>query len=195
MIIKTFLLAGVAGAALLAAVPFSPTPVLAQNNTYVTPDQGQPSDEQSSQDVRKRKQGQMSDEQSSRDMKKKRMEGQKDEEQSSREMRRDRKEAMDRDRHGERMQHREGRYRYFHDGYYYATPWWTTGIVVGGGVDGGGISCRDGARIVSGRGFNRVSPIGCGGQTYSYRGWRGGDPWRIRIDSDSGRIVSVRPGG
>ena len=114
-----------------------------------------------------------------------RMEGQSGDEQSSREMRRDRKEAMDRDRHGERMRHREGRFRYFHEGYYYATPWWTTGIV----VDGGGISCRDGARTVSRRGFNRVSPISCGGETYSYRGWRGGDPWRIQIDSDSGRII------
>ena len=32
------------------------------------------------------------------------------------------------------MRHREGRFRYFHEGYYYATPWWTTGIVVGGVV-------------------------------------------------------------
>ena len=179
MTIKTIMLAGVAGAALLAAMPFSPEPVYAQNNTYVAPDEGQSSDDQSSREMKKQRQGQ-SDEQS-----------------SSREMKKDGKEAMangrrmDRDRHGERMRHREGRFRHYHEGYYYATPWWTTGIV----VDGGSIGCRDGARIVSRRGFNRVSAISCGGETYSYRGWRGGDPWRIRIDSDTGRIVSVRPAG
>jgi hypothetical protein len=210
MTIKTIMLAGVAGAALLAPMPFSPEPVYAQNNTYVAPDEGQSSDDQSSREMKKRqvqsddqssremkkqRQGQ-SDEQSSREMKKQRQ-GQSDEQSSSREMKKDGKEAMangrrmDRDRHGQRMRHREGRFRHYHEGYYYATPWWTTGIV----VDGGGIGCRDGARIVSRRGFNRVSAISCGGETYSYRGWRGGDPWRIRIDSDTGRIVSVRPAG
>ncbi len=194
MTIKTIMLAGVAGAALLAAMPFSPEPVYAQNNTYVAPDEGQSSDDQSSREMKKRQV--QSDDQSSREMKKQRQ-GQSDEQSSSREMKKDGKEAMangrrmDRDRHGERMRHREGRFRHYHEGYYYATPWWTTGIV----VDGGGIGCRDGARIVSRRGFNRVSPISCGGETYSYRGWRGGDPWRIRIDSDTGRIVSVRPAG
>jgi hypothetical protein len=211
MTIKTLMLAGVAGAALVAAVPFSPQPVLAQN-TIVAPDEGQSSD-QSSQNTKKHRMSgqsntqssqemnkhpmddQSNDDQASRDMKKHRMSGQSNDDQASRDMRRNGRLAMDRDGHGERMRHREGRYRYFHDGYYYATPWWTTGIVVGGGVDGGGIGCREGARIVSGRGFNRVSPISCGGETYSYHGWRGGDPWRIRIDSDTGRIVSVRPGG
>jgi len=194
MTIKTVMLAGVAGAALLAAMPFSPEPVYAQNNTYVAPDEGQSSDDQSSREMKKRQV--QSDDQSSREMKKQRQ-GQSDEQSSSREMKKDGKEAMangrrmDRDRHGERMRHREGRFRHYHEGYYYATPWWTTGIV----VDGGGIGCRDGARIVSRRGFNRVSAISCGGETFSYRGWRGGDPWRIRIDSDTGRIVSVRPAG
>jgi hypothetical protein len=100
----------------------------------------------------------------------------------------------DRDRHGERRRSREGRYRYFHDGYYYATPWWSVGPGVVVGV-GGRIGCREGARIASRRGFNRVRPIDCGGETYRYEGWRGGEPWRIRIDSDTGAIVSVRPAG
>lgn len=43
--------------------------------------------------------------------------------------------------------------------------------------------------------LNRVSPIDCGRATYTYRGWRGGESWRIRIDSDNGRIVSARPAG
>jgi hypothetical protein len=194
MTIKVLLLAGVAGAAILAAVPFSPTPVLAQTNTYVAPQEGQSGDEQSSQEMKKRKQGQTSGDQSAGEMKKKRGEGQTSDDQSSREMEKDRKEAtVDRGdrRRGERRRSREGKFRYFHEGYYYATPWWTTGVV----VDGGGIDCREGARIVSRRGFNRVSPISCGGEVYSYRGWRGGDPWRVRIDSDTGRIVSVRPAG
>src|SRR5262245_57293592 len=98
--------------------------------------------------------------------------------------------GYDRDRHGERRRSREGRYRYFHEGYYYATPWWGPGVVVGGGI-----GCREGARIASRRGFNRVRPIDCGGETYRYEGWRGGEPWRIRIDSDTGAIISVRPAG
>ena len=99
----------------------------------------------------------------------------------------------DRDRHGERRRSREGRFRYFHEGYYYATPWWSVGPGVV--VVGGGIGCREGARIATRRGFNRVRPIDCGGETYRYEGWRGGEPWRIRIDSDTGAIVSVRPAG
>jgi hypothetical protein len=34
----------------------------------------------------------------------------------------------DRRRHGDRRRHREGRYRYFYGGYYYATPWWQVGV-------------------------------------------------------------------
>jgi len=193
MTIKTLMLAGIAGSAILALNPISSSPVLAQN-TYVAPDQGQSGDNQPQQ-MRKRQPGQASEDQSSREMRKQRPEGQQGDEQESRDMkregRREGKVAYDRGRHGERMRNREGRFRYFHDGYYYATPWWTTGIVVGGG----GISCREGARIASRRGFNRVVPIDCGGETFTYRGWRGGDPWRVRIDSDSGRVVAVRPAG
>ena len=100
---------------------------------------------------------------------------------------------MGHDRHGQWMRHREGRFRYFHDGYYYASPWWGAGVGIG--VDGGGIGCNEGARIVSRRGFNRVVPIDCGGDFYTYRGWRGGGPWRIRVDSDTGQIVATRPLG
>ena len=158
------------------------------------PDEGRSGDDQSSRDMKKHRQDQPSDDQSSREMKKHRR-GQSDE-QSSRAMKKNDQEAMansrrmDRDRHGERMRHREARFRHYHNGYYYATPWWTTGMVVGGGI-----GCGEGARIVSRRGFNRVSTIDCGGATYSYRGWRRGDPWRVRVDSDTGRIVSARPAG
>jgi hypothetical protein len=191
MTIRTIMLAGVAGAAILATVPFGPQPVMAQN-TYGAPDQGQTGGQP--QEMRKRQQGQTSDDQSTREMRKQRAEGQEDDEQASREMKREGKRegkvVWDRDRHGERSRRREGRFRHFHDGFYYATPWWTTGIVVDGGI-----GCREGARIVSRRGFNRVVAIDCGGETYTYRGWRGGEPWRVRVDSDSGRIVAVRPAG
>jgi hypothetical protein len=193
----------VAGAAVLATVPFSPQPVvLAQTNTYVTPDQGQSGNEQPSQEMRKRKQGQSTedqstremrkhraegqhgDEQASQDVKKRRIEGQANEEQTSRETRREGKVVWDRDRHGERMRHREGRFHYFHEGYWYATPWWTTGIVVGGG----GISCREGARIVFRRGFNRLVPIDCGGDTYTYRA-----PMEYRCRRSRCRAERTRP--
>ena len=88
MTIKTLMLASVASAAILAAVPFSPQPVFAQTDTYVAPDQGQSGDNQSSQQMRKRKQGQTTDDQSSGEMKKRHMEGQSDDQQVSRDMKR-----------------------------------------------------------------------------------------------------------
>lgn len=194
MAIKSLVLAG---AAFLAAVPISPHVVLAQGSTYVAPDQGQgqSGDEQTPPDMKKqRRHGQTGDDQSSGDMKKRHTDGQSDGQ--SPEMQNDRnnrKEAMGHDRHGQWMRHREGRFRYFHDGYYYASPWWGAGVGIG--VDGGGIGCNEGARIVSRRGFNRVVPIDCGGDFYTYRGWRGGGPWRIRVNSGSGQIVATRPLG
>jgi len=181
-------------------VPFSPAVVLAQgNNTYVAPDQGQgqSGDEQPPQDMKKqRRHGQSGDDQTSGDMKKRHMDGQdqgQGDQQSSRDMRHDnRQEAFGRDGHGQRMRHREGRFHYFHDGYYYATPWWTVGVGVDGG---GGIGCNEGARIVSRRGFNRVVPVDCGGDFFTYRGWRGGAPWKIRVDSVTGHIIGTRPAG
>jgi hypothetical protein len=37
----------------------------------------------------------------------------------------------DRRRHGDRKRGRSGKYRYYHGGYYYATPWWQVGMVPG----------------------------------------------------------------
>jgi type IV secretory pathway VirB10-like protein len=109
---KTLMLACVANAAVLATLPFTPQPVFAQNDTYVAPDQGQSGENQSSQQMRKRKQttddqssgemkkrhmeGQSDDQQVSQDTKRRHMEGQTNEEQSSREVRRDGREAMGR---------------------------------------------------------------------------------------------------
>ena len=30
---------------------------------------------------------------------------------------------------------------------------------------------------------------------FTYRGWRGGEPWRVPVHYDAGRIVSTRPAG
>jgi hypothetical protein len=158
MRLKTLVLAG---AAVLAAIPFSPPVVFAQGNMYVAPDQDRLSDEKSGRELRKqRRQGQMSEDQASPDTKRRRMEGQPEEDQvsrdtkkrrsegetsderSSREIRREGKVVWDRDRHGERSRRRGGRLRYFHEGYYYATPWWTVG----------GIGCREGAGLFFGAG-------------------------------------------
>ena len=76
MTIKTLMLASAASAAVLATLPFSPQPVFAQTDSYVAPDQGQAGENQSSQEMRKRKHGQTSDDESSGEMKKRHMEGQ-----------------------------------------------------------------------------------------------------------------------
>jgi hypothetical protein len=91
----------------------------------------------------------------------------------------------ERDRHGDRSRSRHGQFRYFHEGYYYATPWWTVGVP-GVVVGNGGFDCGDGIRVAQRRGFNRVHPVDCGGDFYRYEGWRGGEPWRIRIDAETG---------
>ncbi len=31
-------------------------------------------------------------------------------------------------KHGKRVRKREGRYIHYHEGYYYATPWWTVAV-------------------------------------------------------------------
>jgi hypothetical protein len=188
--------------AVLATLLAAPSPAVAQQPTYpgqnqteMSPDQSQGQGESTR---RKRvNQPETDADQQSEDVSKQRKRergnqsqtGSKD--QSDDEVRTSRR--YDRDRHGERRRSREGRFRYFHEGYYYATPWWSVGPGVV--VVGGGIGCREGARIATRRGFNRVRPIDCGGETYRYEGWRGGEPWRIRIDSDTGAVVSVRPAG
>ena len=62
MTIRTIVLAS----AILVTAPFSSNFVLAEN-TIVTPDQGQATNEQSSREMKKKRQGQTSNEQSSRE--------------------------------------------------------------------------------------------------------------------------------
>jgi len=43
----------------------------------------------------------------------------------------------DRNRHGERYRYKHGRYKHYHNGYYYASPWWLFAApLVGGALSG-----------------------------------------------------------
>jgi hypothetical protein len=200
---RPFLIGSAAAAAALLAMPSF---AVAQQNTYVNPDQSQMNPDQSSGQAstpRKRMhQSQTnSDEQTGNASKthKRMHEAQTNSDQQAGETSKWRNQALatdngERDRHGDRSRSRHGQFRYFHEGYYYATPWWTVGVP-GVVVGNGGFDCGDGIRVAQRRGFNRVHPVDCGGDFYRYEGWRGGEPWRIRIDADTGQIISVRPAG
>lgn len=56
-----------------------------------------------------------------------------------------------------------------------------------------GISCWEGRRIVREAGYRGVATITCYGEIYRYRGWKRGHQWRVSVDSDTGRIIRVRP--
>jgi hypothetical protein len=190
----------IGSAAALAALLATPNFAAAQD-TYGNSSQPQMNSDQSSGQVTKRKhanQAQMSTDQQSGDASKKKRTQATSDQQSTGAISQNRKQAsatdVDRDHRGERSRSRHGQFRYFHEGYYYATPWWTVGVP-GVVVGNGGFDCGDGIRVVQRRGFNRVHPVDCGGDFYRYEGWRGGEPWRIRIDADTGQIVSVRPAG
>ena len=54
------------------------------------------------------------------------------------------------------------------------------------------ISCSEGRQIVRDRGFRQVRPATCYGSIYKYRALKRGRSWSVRVDSYSGRIVSIR---
>ena len=86
-------------------------------------------------------------------------------------------------RHGARYRYKHGGYRYYYGGYWYDQPYWEVH-----GVRSGRVSCGEGREIVAER-FNRVRVIECNGGTYTYLGRRGGDAFRILLNSRTGRIV------
>jgi hypothetical protein len=65
--------------------------------------------------------------------------------------------------------------------YRYPEPAWAAG----------GISCKGGKKIVHTRGFREIEPIECDGRLFTYAGlWRG-EPFRVVVDSATGRIIGV----
>jgi hypothetical protein len=63
------------------------------------------------------------------------------------------------------------------------------GVVVAPGK----LSCWQGVKRVQYRGFYNVKPMDCSGRSYSYRGRRGGDVFRISVNAYTGRVTSIRP--
>jgi hypothetical protein len=55
------------------------------------------------------------------------------------------------------------------------------------------ISCRKGKRIVRWSGFRGVRPMKCFGKRYVYRAFKWGVPYKVRVHSRRGYIVSARP--
>jgi hypothetical protein len=55
------------------------------------------------------------------------------------------------------------------------------------------VSCREGVWSAREEGFRRVRPIDCTGRHYSYRGYRDGTAWHIRVSAYSGDVINARP--
>lgn len=62
-----------------------------------------------------------------------------------------------------------------------------------GGHGGHKISCQKGKRIVRWSGFRGVRPMKCFGKRYVYRAFKWGVPYKVRVHSRGGYIVSARP--
>lgn len=54
------------------------------------------------------------------------------------------------------------------------------------------LSCYQGERIVDSRGFGKVDPIDCSPRYYEYKARRGGEWFKVRVDSRNGAIVRVK---
>ncbi len=55
------------------------------------------------------------------------------------------------------------------------------------------ISCRQARRLLRHRGFHRIRARDCEGRRYSFRAYRYGDWWGVRMNSRSGRIIGMWP--
>ena len=101
-------------------------------------------------------------------------------------------------RDGRRCSRREGDCRHFHDGYYYATPWWTLPLIVGGsfgndydngyGYGNGRLSCGEARAKVRHSGFRNVSTIECNGRTYTFEATRRGRDVTVYVNSRTGAV-------
>lgn len=60
-------------------------------------------------------------------------------------------------------------------------------------ADSYGISCGEGRQIVRESGFYHVRTVECDGQNFKYTGYRHGNSYIIKVDSESGDILGARP--
>lgn len=101
-------------------------------------------------------------------------------------------------RDGRRCSRREGECRHFHDGFFYATPWWSLPLIVGGsmgnGYDNGygygndRLSCGEARARVRHSGFMNVATIECNGRTYTFEATRHGRDVTVYVNSRTGAI-------
>jgi hypothetical protein len=56
----------------------------------------------------------------------------------------------------------------------------------------GGMSCGKATSIVSGYGFDSVSPSSCAGKVYAFSAKRGGQAYLVRLDAASGELTEVK---
>ena len=91
----------------------------------------------------------------------------------------------DTNRH-ERRRNKDDRFRFHFGGYWYPQPYWLSYGLVGPRV-----SCGEGRAIVRDRGFRRVRTVECRGTTFTYKGRRHGDDFRILVNARTGRIADV----
>lgn len=94
----------------------------------------------------------------------------------------------DTNRH-ERRRNKDDRFRFRFGGFWYPQQYW-----LGYGLVGPRLSCGEGRAIVRDRGFRRVRTIKCRGTTFTYKGRRHGDDFRILVNARTGRIADVDRG-
>lgn len=101
----------------------------------------------------------------------------------------------DEKRDGRRCSSRNDNCRHFHDGFYYATPWWSLPLIVGGSFGnnnyGNGydrLSCGEARAMVRHRGYNNVATIECNGRTYTFKARRGDHRVTVFVNSHTGAV-------
>jgi len=92
----------------------------------------------------------------------------------------------------QRRHHKDNKFRFYFGGYWYPEPYWDEPYY---SYDDDydepyGVSCREGAEIVSER-FARVRILDCGGRVYTYLGRRYGETFEIVVSPRTGRILDA----
>ena len=55
------------------------------------------------------------------------------------------------------------------------------------------IGCRQARRLLRNRGFHQIRTRDCNGKRYSFKARRHGNWWIVKVNSNSGRILRIRP--